>query len=207
MINMENVCKSFMDKSVLSDLSLHLARSESLGLLGESGSGKSTILKIISGLVSPDSGRIEVGSSRIGYGFQEHRLIPWKTAHENIAFSLRADGIQAKRASMIAADYLERVELGDYGDYYPSQLSGGMCQRVSIARAFAVEPEILLMDEPFSALDPELTHRMNMLVGELRENSGASMIYVTHNESELKDQVDYIARLKDGVLQSAVLNR
>jgi NitT/TauT family transport system ATP-binding protein len=198
LIEINNVFKSYGGKNVLSDFSLKLGREESIGLLGDSGSGKSTILRLVSGLVIPDSGSVHISSSHIGYIFQEHRLIPWRTALENVSFSIIAGGVARKKAEIIAAEYLHKVELSGYEDYYPSQLSGGMSQRVSIARAFVIEPEILLMDEPFSALDPGLTARMNRLVAILREETSASMIYVTHNAMELENQVDSVLKLHRG---------
>ncbi len=190
MINLKNIYKKYGDNTVLENFSLNLKKGEAVGLLGESGAGKSTILGLISGLVLPDSGEVQINSSRIGYIFQDHRLIPWRTALDNVCFALKAQGISKRNAVPIARDLLKKVELSEWEDHYPAQLSGGMCQRVSIARAFVVKPDILLMDEPFSALDPGLTERMNDLVSRLRHDFGSAMIYVTHNEEDLTGRID-----------------
>ncbi len=203
MIKIKNVFKSYKGKEVLSDFNLHIKKNEVIGLLGNSGSGKTTVLGLVSGLVAPDSGSVNVKSSHIAYIFQEHRLLPWRTALENVAFSLCAFGLTKKKAEKKASSFLEKVELSGYENYFPSQLSGGMCQRVSIARAFASKPEILLMDEPFSALDPELKKRMNRMILDLLKDSPATVIYVTHNKEELKGLADNVLRIyKKGIIKN-----
>lgn len=192
MISLKGVSKIYGEKRVLKDLRLSLAPHERIGLLGESGSGKSTILKLIAGIVEADGGEVAVESRHMGYIFQDHRLIPWKTAVENVAFSLLGRGFSRRAAEEKARTALAKVELGGYEHHYPGQLSGGMCQRVSIARAFVTGPAILLMDEPFSALDPSLKERMNRLVRGLLEESPACTIAVTHNEEELRGLVDKV---------------
>ncbi|PIE69593.1 MAG: nitrate ABC transporter ATP-binding protein [Deltaproteobacteria bacterium] len=160
MLALRDVSKKYNGQSILDRVSMEVAANEVTGLLGPSGCGKSTILKMFAGLVQPDSGTVKRGSQRIGFVFQEHRLIPWKTAGENVCFSLRASGMTKKEALCEAKQLLERVELAACIDQYPSQLSGSMCQRVSIARALAIKPDILLLDDPFSSLDLELKNNL-----------------------------------------------
>ncbi len=197
MLRFSGVNKSYNGQTVLENFEFSLGKGERIGLLGDSGIGKSTILRLVAGLEKADSGIVEVGSKHIGYIFQEHRLIPWRSAEENVAFSLIAGGMDRKEALAQARSYLEKVELRGYEHYYPGQLSGGMCQRVSIARAFVIRPDILLMDEPFSALDPALKQRMNALVSGMLAETPASTIYVTHNIDEL-DWVNRIYTVKKG---------
>lgn len=199
MIALNDVCKSFNGRPVLNKTSLTVRKNEVAGLLGRSGSGKSTILKLVAGLARPDSGGVKVGSEKIGYIFQEHRLIPWKTALENVCFSLKANGCTTGESRKTAFVSLRKMGLAGFEDHYPAQLSGGMCQRVSIARAFAVNPDILLMDEPFSALDLELKDALLAIVHEMLTHQRAmTVLYVTHNPDELKKIADKIYTLAEG---------
>jgi NitT/TauT family transport system ATP-binding protein len=198
MIALDNVCKSFYGRPVLDRVSLAVGKHQVAGLLGRSGIGKSTILKIVAGLVRPDSGRVRVESPKIGYIFQEPRLIPWKTAEQNVSFSLKAGGRPAKESRDKAVSYLEKVGLSGFEDYYPAQLSGGMNQRVAIARAFAADPEILLMDEPFSALDQALKQSLLAIVRQmLAQHPSLTVLYVTHNPEELTGIADKIFTLSE----------
>lgn len=185
MFSLSKVCKSYNGRQVLDDISLQVDSAEIAGLLGPSGSGKSTILKIVAGLTLPDSGKVFTSSKKIGFVFQEHRLIPWKTALENVSLCLIAAGKEKKEAHYIANTFLEQVELVGFETYYPSQLSGGMCQRVSIARAFATQPDILLLDEPFASLDSDLKQSMLKLIKDMFQKTRLSMLYVTHDPAEL----------------------
>lgn len=195
MICFKDVGKSFSGKTVLEHFSFTLNKQSSVGLLGPSGTGKSTVLRLIAGLIQPDTGTLEVGSRKIAYIFQEPCLIPWKTALENVFFSVQAAGRSPEEAEGIGRLYLDKMELSEYEDYFPGQLSGGMQQRVSIARAFAVKPDILLMDEPFSALDPGLKERMYRYVEELLEENPTLLLYVTHNPEDIVRVVDSIFML------------
>lgn len=199
MIALVDVCKSFNGRPVLSKTSLAVRKNEVVGLLGRSGSGKSTILKLVAGLIRSDSGIVKVGSKKIGYIFQGHRLIPWKTALENVCFSLKAGGCATGESRKIAVEYIQKMGLAGFEDHFPAQLSGGMCQRVSIARAFAVGPDILLMDEPFSALDLELKDALLAIVHEmLTHHHAMTVLYVTHNPDELKKIANKIYTLSEG---------
>lgn len=198
MIEFSNVCKAFNGRLVFNHTSFHVRKNEIVGFLGRSGVGKSTILRMISGLVSPDSGKVKVNSSRIGYIFQEPRLIPWKTALENICFGLQAMGTGAGDAKHIALDYLEKLDLKGFENHYPNQLSGGMCQRVSIGRAFAVKPAILLMDEPFSALDLGLKDIMLGIIRDMLARQPLTLLYVSHDPEEVSRLATRLLLLLDG---------
>lgn len=195
MLELRNVGKSFGKHQVLSGFNLSMQPGEILGLLGPSGVGKSTVLRLISGLESPDTGCIHVESNRIGYVFQEARLLPWDTALGNVVLALRAQGVKKRQAQKRARHYLESMKLSDFEDAYPRQLSGGMRQRVALARAFAVEPEILLLDEPFTGLDVSLKETMRCLLDSALENSGTAAIHVTHDSSELPKRTTHILNL------------
>ncbi len=207
MLELQEVTKSYHGQLILDRVSMEVAANEVTGLLGPSGCGKSTILKMLAGFVQPDSGLVRRGSERVGFVFQEHRLIPWKTAGENVSFSLRASGLAKKEALRQTQQMLERVGLEGCIDHYPNQLSGGMCQRVSIARALAIEPDILLLDEPFSSLDMELKHNLldffRVLVQEHRE---MTVLYVTHSPSELKGLAHSVYQMNsEGRLEKIML--
>jgi len=199
MITLVDVCKSFNGRLVLDRVSLSVEKNQVAGLLGRSGSGKSTILKLTAGLIRSDSGSIVMGSRRIGYIFQEPRLIPWKTALQNVAFSLRAAGRNPKEARLTAASFIEKMGLAGFENHYPAQLSGGMSQRVAIARAFAIVPEILLMDEPFSALDADLKKSLLDDVKEMLSlHSTMTVLYVTHNPEELTNLASKVYTVDQG---------
>jgi len=199
MIELLDVCKSFNGRPVLHNTNLKVQKNEVAGLLGKSGCGKSTILKLVAGLLRVDSGIVRTGSSKVAYIFQEHRLVPWKTALENVCFGLRAGGCKSGEAGERAGEYIQKVGLSGFENHYPSQLSGGMCQRVSIARAFATTPEILLMDEPFSAIDTELKNKLLVVVKEmLTQHQQITILYVTHNPDELKTIADRVYTMSTG---------
>ena len=198
MIRLSHVNKSFDSLEVLRDVSLHVGEEETLGIVGPSGSGKSTILKLVTGILGPDSGTVEVAEGPVGYVFQEPRLLPWRSALDNVAVPLRAKGMEKAAAREAAAHWLERVELAGFEGYHPAELSGGMAQRVSLARAFAVEPRILLMDEPFANVDVDLKGSlMGLLEGILRERR-TTVVYVTHELPEALRLAGRIVELTPG---------
>ena len=199
MIEFVKVVKAFNGKQVFNQTSFRVQKNEVVGLLGRSGVGKSTILRMISGLTSPDSGTVKVNSPKIGYIFQEPRLIPWKTALENICFGLKAMGVSSKDAKDIALEYIEKLDLKGFENHYPNQLSGGMSQRVSIGRAFAIGPDILLMDEPFSALDLGLKDALLGIVQEmLAHHQSMTVLYVSHDPEEVSRLAKRFLLLIDG---------
>ncbi len=195
MITFERVRKTFDSLVVLDGIDLHIAENQIVAVVGPSGVGKTTMLELITGLIAPDSGRVEVADVRIGYVFQEPRLLPWRTAVDNIAVVLRAQGEEREEARRAALSWMERVGLQGFEDYHPAELSGGMAQRVAVARAFAAEPRILLMDEPFSNMDLELkTSLLGILEAIIRERK-TTVVYVTHELTEALRIADRIVEL------------
>lgn len=185
MIQFEQVGKKYNDLEVIKNLSFDINKNDVIGMLGPSGVGKSTILKMIAGMITPDSGRIISRAKRIAYVFQEPRILPWKTALDNVAIPLLPLGYNYKQAREKAVDCLERMGLHGYQGYFPAQLSGGMIQRVSLARAFAIEPDTLLLDEPFSALDVRLKDVLLNMIREQLKARSITVIYVSHMPEEV----------------------
>lgn len=184
-ISFENVVKQYNDREVISSLSFKIYSREVVGMLGPSGIGKTTILKIVAGLATVTSGKATIIAKQIGYVFQEPRLFPWKTALENVMLPLMAKGISKGEASEKGKHYLKAMGLEEFLGYYPAELSGGMMQRVSLARAFAVEPDILLLDEPFSALDSKLRDGLLTMLGKQLREQPMTVLYVSHSSREV----------------------
>lgn len=195
-VNVHAVTKSFKKKSddkiyALEDINLIVHDGEFLCLLGPSGCGKSTLLNIVAGLDKPDSGKVTIDNKLIkdagpdlGVVFQDGGLFPWLTVRGNVEFSLKMLGFSRERRREIALQNLQMVHLTHFTEAYPHELSGGMRQRAAIARTLAMDPKILLMDEPFSALDSQTR---SMLHGELTEiwlKTKKAVIFITHNVEE-----------------------
>lgn len=195
-IEMQDICKRFGKRPVLTDFNLTVNRGEVVGMLGQSGIGKSTILRMVAGLENPDAGNVRIHSAHIGFVFQEDRLLPWDTALDNVILPLRALGIDRNKARSHARSYLRSMELSEFEKAYPHELSGGMRQRVSLARALAVAPDILLLDEPFTGLDQDLKKTMRRLLESALNENRAAVIHVTHDPAELLARTDRIIRLK-----------
>lgn len=169
--------KEYQGLKVLEDISFDLKKGEIVCLLGPSGSGKTTLLNLMAGLLQPDQGQCQI-TGQVAYVFQEDRLLGWKNVLENVMF------VRARRDLVKAKAILEKMGLIDFWDYYPAQLSGGMKQRVAMARAFYAEGDLLLMDEPFQSLDIELRlHLLRELIAlwEVRKNT---ILFVTHSLEE-----------------------
>jgi len=198
MIEFENVGKAFNGRWILNDLSFRIAGDEIMGIIGPSGSGKTTILRLITGALKPDTGKVLVGSGKIGYVFQDPRLLLWRTAADNVALAMRAQGASKEEAQREAHAWMERLGLQGFEDYYPYQLSGGMMQRVSIGRALAIEPKILLLDEPFSNLDVELKDALLSITERLLGDYRVAVVHVTHDLIEALRLDDRIGRLVAG---------
>jgi len=203
-LRVKEVCKTFLQHreppvAVIDDVSFDVGAGELVSLLGPSGCGKTTLLRIIAGLVPASSGTIEMNGRPItepqpdfGMVFQTPVLMPWRTALANVLYPmelLRRNGREAKERAL---SLLETVGLGDFTNRMPRELSGGMQQRVSLCRALIHEPSLLLMDEPFGALDELTRLAMNDLLLELRQGSQVTIVFVTHSISEaiyLSDRV------------------
>ena len=178
--------------SGVQEASLGMEESEFLCIVGPSGCGKSTLLNIIAGFLAPTSGEIRIGGKVVtGHGmdrgivFQDFaQLFPWRTALENVAFGLEMKGVAKAAREEIALKQLQLVKLEKFARSYPHHLSGGMQQRVAIARALAYDPALLLMDEPFAALDAMTRDEMQRLLAEVWRETRKTVIYVTHNVAE-----------------------
>jgi NitT/TauT family transport system ATP-binding protein len=181
----DQVVKSYDETEVLSGVDFKVLQGDIIGILGPSGVGKSTLLKIIAGIVDVSSGQVVNRARRIGYVFQEPRLLPWKSARDNIALGLIARNYPRKEARRKAEKILEDIGLGGFGKYFPGELSGGMVQRVALARAFAIEPDILLLDEPFSALDAGFKEVMMTLLETMINEHRTTVLYVSHSPEEV----------------------
>ena len=167
MYRLSDVSLSFGSLKVLENFSAEFGCNQFTCLFGPSGIGKSTILNLLSGLIKPDSGEVSVTNATIGYVFQDTRLLPWCTVRENMEIGLYAANVPKIRRDNIVNSMIERLGLAGFTDYYPNQLSGGMKQRVALGRAFVVDPQLLLLDEPFSGLDEVLKMEMRNLLNEL----------------------------------------
>lgn len=194
-VKMRSVTKVFSNGTLaLSDMSMDIGAGEFVSLLGPSGCGKSTALRIIAGLGRPSSGTIDWPSSRInsrglpegdvGFVFQEPTLMPWQTVFGNVYLPLRLQGKTKAASRERIMETLASVGLADFADAYPRELSGGMKMRVSIARALITGPKLLLMDEPFAALDEITRQKLNDDVRQLWQRSGVTVIFVTHSVYE-----------------------
>ncbi|MBL6079361.1 ABC transporter ATP-binding protein [Belnapia sp. T18] len=186
LVALDGVGKRFASGTeALRGVDLRIERGEFLSLLGPSGCGKSTLLRLIAGLAEPSSGRITRAASRqVGFVFQEATLLPWSDALTNVRLPLRLAGVARAEQEARAAEALAQVGLGGFERAYPRELSGGMRMRVSIARALVTRPSLLLMDEPFAALDELTRHRLNDDLLALWAGSGVTVVFVTHSVFE-----------------------
>lgn len=198
------VSKSFKKKSVnkinaLEDINLNVHNGEFLCLLGPSGCGKSTLLNIVAGLDKPDTGRVLLDNREIkgtgpdfGVVFQDGGLFPWLTVRGNVEFSLKMMGCSKQKRKEIALKYIQMVHLSQFADSYPHELSGGMRQRAAIARTLAMNPQILLMDEPFSAVDSQTRSLLHRELVEIWQKTKKAVVFVTHNVEEALTLADRI---------------
>jgi NitT/TauT family transport system ATP-binding protein len=176
---------------VLNDVSFSLDAGTFICLVGPSGCGKSTLLRIIDGLIPPDSGEVLIGGERVrepsldrGFVFQQFNLLPWRTVLGNVEFGLENLGVKKQERRRRAHEVIKLVDLEGFESYYPSQLSGGMQQRVGLARAIAVEPTILLMDEPFGSVDDQTRMLLQDELLKIWEQAQKTVIFVTHDIEE-----------------------
>jgi ABC-type nitrate/sulfonate/bicarbonate transport system ATPase subunit len=188
-ITLANVTKEFSLPNgqrlpVLENVSFEAPDRSFTSILGPSGCGKSTILNLIAHLDNHSSGTISVGGDRVGFVFQQPRLLNWRTVADNVTLPLEGRDLDGKALRILAEEYLALVGLGGYESYYPLQLSGGMQQRVAIARALAIDPDVLLMDEPFSGLDEITARKLRQELTRIWQETGKTILFVTHNISE-----------------------
>lgn len=187
MLRLQNISHSYGGHTVLRDVSLSLAPGQRIALMGPSGVGKTTLLRIAMGLLVPLEGDVDNTFSKTAAVFQEPRLLPWRTALENVNLVLADDKTTLDKARF----HLEQLGLGDAADKYPRELSGGMQQRVALARAMAAEGDLLILDEPFKAMDEVLRFQVMELVA----RTEAAILLVTHDEGEAKTLGCEIIRL------------
>ncbi|PDS78611.1 glycine betaine/L-proline ABC transporter ATP-binding protein [Rhizobium sp. L43] len=212
----KEVLKEFNCVVGVSDASIEVRRGEIFCIMGLSGSGKSTLIRLLNKLITPSSGKVlvkgrdlaalspvdlrQMRAKNIGMVFQSVALLPHRTVLENAAFGLEVQGIAKTERNKTAAAALEKVGLADWLSRYPNELSGGMQQRVGLARALASDPEIILMDEPFSALDPLIRRQLQDEFRQLTKALGKSAVFITHDLDEAIRIGDRIAIMKDGVI-------
>jgi NitT/TauT family transport system ATP-binding protein len=185
--------------TAIGDLSFEIGGHVFVTVVGPSGCGKSTLLNILSGIEEPTGGRVSVSEgerqARLGYVFQEPRLLPWRTVMQNMLYVIEGSPAEARNR---ATRYLRMVGLPDAGDQFPSQLSGGMQQRVGIARAFSVEPDLLLMDEPFSHLDAITARGLREQLQEIWAQTKKTVLFVTHDITEAVQLSNRVLMLAPG---------
>jgi NitT/TauT family transport system ATP-binding protein len=204
-LEIRSLGKHFARNEALRDVSLSIAENEFVSLVGVSGCGKSTLLSIVAGLLHYEAGTVLVdGTPMTGPGldrgvvFQSYTLLPWLTARGNVEFALKAAGYKGRVCREIAEEHLTLVRLTKFMDAYPHELSGGMKQRVAIARALSYRPKILLMDEPFGALDAMTRHEMQTLLTSVWETHRLTVLFVTHDVEEAVYLSDRIVAMTTG---------
>lgn len=196
MINVQDVCKDFISKGgkkvkALRNLTFNIKEGEFVAIVGPSGCGKTTLLKLLAGLITPDSGKILIdckpitsSNGHIGYMSQSDSLLPWRSVLKNVETGLEIKGVPARQRKEKAQALINRMGLGGFENYYPFELSGGMKQRVAIIRTLAYEPSIILMDEPFVALDVQTRDMLEDDILRIWAETNKTMVFVTHDLSE-----------------------
>ena len=214
-IALRGVTKRFGEFAAVENIDLDVSTGALMALLGPSGSGKTTLLRIIAGLEMPDAGQVlfdgndatlwPIGDRRVGFVFQHYALFRHMTVFENIAFGLRVrpKSTRPSERDIVLRVYelLKLIQLDWLGDRYPSQLSGGQRQRVALARALAVEPRVLLLDEPFGALDAKVRRELRQWLRRLHDDLHIASVFVTHDQEEALEVADRVAILSDGNIE------
>ncbi len=210
-IRVQDVCKRFGDFQALDRVSVEIESGSLVALLGPSGSGKSTLLRSIAGLETPDSGRISlmdedatdrsVQDRNIGFVFQHYALFKHMTLRRNIGFGMELRKMPKARIKARTDELLDLVQLTGLGDRYPSQISGGQRQRVALARALAVEPKVLLLDEPFGALDARVRKDLRVWLRRLHDEVHVTTVFVTHDQEEAMEVSDNIVVMNKGKVE------
>jgi sulfate transport system ATP-binding protein len=216
-ITISNLGKNYGDVVALRDIKLDIASGELLALLGPSGSGKTTLLRAIAGLETIDQGSISFGDidathlsvqeRRVGFVFQHYALFKHMSVLDNITFGLRMRK-RSRRPPKAeirrrGQELLELVQLKGLDNRYPTQLSGGQRQRVALERALAIEPRVLLLDEPFGALDAKVRRELRTWLRQLHDEIGYTTIFVTHDESEAQELADRVVTMNEGMIEQA----
>jgi sulfate transport system ATP-binding protein len=215
MIDIRNITKTFGGFIALNDVSLPIAEGELVALLGPSGSGKTTLLRIIAGLETAERGAIRFGGldatelsareRQVGFVFQHYALFRHMTVFENVAFGLRvrprSERPVESEIKRRVEELLELVQIGRLADRYPSQLSGGQRQRVALARALAIEPRVLLLDEPFGALDAQVRKDLRRWLRRLHDTLGITGVFVTHDQEEALEVADRVVVMSQGRIE------
>lgn len=207
-ILIENISKRFENFHALNHINLEIKNGSLVALLGPSGSGKSTLLRILAGLENPDTGRIWLDGQdttqlplqkrEIGFVFQNYALFPHLTVAENIAFGLEIRNIDILQKKQRVQELLQLMQLDHFIERYPSELSGGQKQRVALARALAVEPKVLLLDEPFAALDAKIRKQLRQWLRNLHQHISVTTVFVTHDHIEAFELAHEIVVLENG---------
>ena len=216
-VKLQNISKHFGNFKALDNVSLEVSSGELLALLGPSGSGKTTLLRIIGGLELPDPGTgrillherdvtpLAAGDRQIGFVFQHYALFRHLTAFENIAFGLRvrprSERPNEQYIRKKVAELLKLVQLEEFGSRYPNQLSGGQRQRIALARALAIEPKVLLLDEPFGALDAQVRKSLRRWIRKLHHEINITSIFVTHDQDEALEVANRVVVMNDGRIE------
>jgi len=219
MIKIDSIRKSYREKKVLESLSLEVKEKEILSLLGPNGCGKTTLLNILSGITRQDEGNVYVNDvlvsgkagtrnvhikpsdRKVGYVFQTVSLFPHMRVQDNVAYGLKALHLSKQEVKKRTADLLNFVGLTEYAKFYPNQLSGGQKQRIALARSLATEPQVLLLDEPVSAVDPQLRESFRLELKNYLQALKITVVYVTHNLSEAFVMSDRIAVMGNGHIE------
>ena len=210
-VELRDVVKKYGPKTVLRDLTLSIGEGEMVALLGPSGCGKSTSLRILAGLESADSGQVLIGGKDVsatptrernmGIVFQAYSLFPHLTARDNVAYGLRIRGVKTAERRRRAGELLELVGLSEHVDKYPNQMSGGQQQRVALARSLAIEPDVLLLDEPLSALDAKVRGQLRDEIRRIQLSRGIATLLVTHDQEEAIIMADRVGVMRDGRIE------
>jgi spermidine/putrescine ABC transporter ATP-binding subunit len=217
LLSIRNIAKTFGRNVVLRDVSLEIAEGEFLTILGESGSGKTTLLRIIAGFETASSGELWMGAERLDQHppyrrrvntvFQNYALFPHLTVEQNVAYGLRVAGRPDAEIEQRVTEALEKVKMTAHAKKKPSKISGGQQQRVALARALVNRPQLLLLDEPLSALDANLRRQMQVELKSLQREVGIAFVFVTHDQEEAMVMSDRIALLRSGELEQVATPR
>jgi sulfate transport system ATP-binding protein len=207
-ISVRNISKRFGDFQALQDVSIDVSSGSLTALLGPSGSGKSTLLRIIAGLEWPDEGEIRLAGEdatvlapqkrKVGFVFQHYAAFKHMTVRENVAFGLKVRKRPSAEIKARVAELLELVQLEGFGDRYPAQLSGGQRQRMALARALAPKPKVLLLDEPFGALDARVRAELRAWLRSLHDETHTTTVFVTHDQEEAMEVADSVVVMNRG---------